>query len=99
LHETTEKMSDDEKEKHLSLFELIEDEDFIRLGQHEENEYSAEVDKETVREAATVAAEALDKDHPNNFVLWKFRFVDEPSQEQNVLPGKFNIETTLNSGW
>ena len=63
-------MSDDEGNKHLSLFELIEDEDFKTLGVHEENEYSAEVDKQTVKEAAAVEAEALTKEHSNNYILW-----------------------------
>ena len=85
-------MSDDEGNKHLSLFELIEDEDFQALGVHEENEYSAEVDKQTVKEAAAVEAEALHKEHSNNYILWKFKFVDEPADNQTVLPSKFNTE-------
>ena len=91
-------MSDDDGTKQLSLFELIEDEDFKTLGAHEENEYSVEVDKQTIKEAAAVDKEALTKEHANNFILWKFKFVDEPPENQTVLPSKFNTEankTTL----
>ena len=72
---------------------ILEDEDFKGLGEHEENAYSAEVDKQTVKEAALVEAEALTKEHANNHVLWKFRFVDEPQDSQTILPAKFNTES------
>ena len=62
-------MADDAKTKHLSLHELLQDEDFKTLGDHEENEYSAELDKQIVKDAAKVLEEFDKKLHSNDYIL------------------------------
>jgi hypothetical protein len=72
--------------QHLSLFELLDTPEFNELGQIEDDVNQRELQKQVAKQVKITNAARANKTTENNYILFKFRWVDEIPAKQNLLP-------------
>ena len=72
--------------QHLSLFELLDTPEFKDLGQVDDDINHRELQKQVARQVKATNVARPTKTTDNNFLLFKFRWVDEIPAKQNLLP-------------
>ena len=76
------------EEKHLTLQELLLLPDFKEIGEYEDNINADELTEQVAKEWAKVNEEFKTKGHGNNYVWYKFKFLDQPNS--HLLPQGYN---------
>ena len=72
--------------QHLSLFELLDTPEFKDLGQVDDDINHRELQKQVARQVQATNVARSSKTTDNNFLLFKFRWVDVIPAKQNLLP-------------
>ena len=80
--------------KHLSLQELLKDQEFKEIGEYEDSANADELTNQVAKEWAKTNESHKTKKHGNNYVWYKFKFLDQKPGSQHLIPqGYSNFET------
>ena len=72
--------------QHLSLYELLDTPEFKDLGQVDDDVNHRELQKQVAKQVKETNKARASKTTENNYLLLKFRWVDEIPAKQNLLP-------------